>query len=228
MTLPVLVLRPEPGASATARRVEASGLIVRKHPLFAAAPIGWKLPTPAPGTRLLLTSANAARHGGPQLRALSHLPCWCVGPATAEAAHTAGLAVAHAGNGDAAALVAALGNDGPILWLCGVQRNEPVWPDGLCVETIAVYSMDEQPVREEALRGPAIALLHSARAATRLATLAGTARSDIDVVAISPAVARAAGDGWHSLAAADDPADAAMIDLALRLQASHGPVPSKT
>lgn len=219
MTLPVLVLRPEPGASATARRGEASGLAMRLCPLFAAHPVAWSPPPVSPDTRLLMTSANAARLGGAQLAALGHLPCWCVGAATATAAREAGLNVVHVGNGDASALVAAMDpDDGPILWLCGVQRSEPLWPDGAQWSPLAVYTMAEMEVPPDALRGPAIALVHSARAAIRLATLAGNQRSAIHIVAISAAVARAAGSGWRSITAAPAPDDQAMIAMAVRLQ----------
>ncbi len=62
-----------------------------------------------------------------------------------------------------------------------------------------------------------VALLHSARAATRLGELVdshGRARSSIAVAAFSPVIASAAGNGWAWIATAAAPNDAALIDAA--------------
>lgn len=224
MTLPLLVLRPEPGASATARRCAERGLAPVKLPLFTARAVDWVMP-PVPGdARLFLTSANAVRLAGAKLHALSALPCWCVGSATAEAARAAGLSIACIGNSDASALAARMPPGGLIIWLCGAERSMPDWPAGAVVEAIPVYAMEEVPFARDTLAGPAIALVHSTRAATRLAELAGNGRSAIHVIAISHAVAQAAGPGWRSRAAAATPDDSAMIDMALQLQGNHGPL----
>ena len=61
---PVLVLRPEPGAGETAARARALGLEPIVAPLFAVRPIAWAAPDPAAYDAVMLTSANAARHGG--------------------------------------------------------------------------------------------------------------------------------------------------------------------
>ena len=107
MSRPIAVLRPEPGNGATVAAIEAAGGMAIRLPLFAAAPVAWHAPDPAAFDALLLTSANALRHGGPELAALRSLPVHAVGGATAAAARQAGFAVAHAGTGDGAALVAA-------------------------------------------------------------------------------------------------------------------------
>ena len=63
-----------------------------------------------------------------------------------------------------------------------------------------------------------IALLHSARAATRLAALVDARaipRSSIGIAALSPAVADAAGPGWATIAIAANPTDIALIEAAL-------------
>ena len=62
-----------------------------------------------------------------------------------------------------------------------------------------------------------VALLHSARAARRLAALVDGRRSAISLAALSPAVAAAAGAGWGHVAAADAPSDAALVALAATL-----------
>src|SRR3546814_7933926 len=54
---------------------------------------------------IMLTSANALLHGGPQLDRFKHLPAFAVGEATGEAAREAGFTVAAAGRSDVNALV---------------------------------------------------------------------------------------------------------------------------
>ncbi|HEY0629709.1 MAG TPA: uroporphyrinogen-III synthase, partial [Sphingomicrobium sp.] len=63
----LLLLRPEPGLSASAERARALGLEVICRPLFEVEPVEWASPDPAAYDGLLLTSANAVRHGGPEL-----------------------------------------------------------------------------------------------------------------------------------------------------------------
>ena len=60
----VVVLRPEPGASATLARAKAAGIDAVAIPLFEVVPVAWDAPDPSSVDALLLTSANAARHGG--------------------------------------------------------------------------------------------------------------------------------------------------------------------
>src|SRR3546814_7342675 len=85
----VLVTRPEPGASATARRLAALGHDVMTAPLFFVHSVEW---TP-PGEQfdaLMLTSANAVRLAGPLPDRWLALPCYAVGNGTAHAAASYG------------------------------------------------------------------------------------------------------------------------------------------
>jgi uroporphyrinogen-III synthase len=197
------VLRPEPGNAVTAAAVEARGLVAIRLPLFAVRPIAWTSPGPAGFDALLVTSANALRHGGPGLAALRHLPVLAVGEATAEAARAAGFTVERTGVADAAALVA--GEPRRLLHLAG--RDRVAVPG---TEAVAVYAADVLPADARALAG-SVALLHSARAARRLRMIAP---GDVVIAALSPAVAAAAGDGWTAVHAARAPTDAALLDLA--------------
>src|SRR3546814_6954890 len=65
----------------------------------------WDAPDPAEFDAIMLTSANALLHGGPQLDRFKHLPAFAVGEATGEAAREAGFTVAAAGRSDVNALV---------------------------------------------------------------------------------------------------------------------------
>jgi uroporphyrinogen-III synthase len=93
----LLVLRPQPGASATAERARSLGLDPALIPLFEIEPLEWTAADPAGFDALLLTSANAVRFGGDELKSLLPLPVHAVGAATAEAACEAGLRVSSVG-----------------------------------------------------------------------------------------------------------------------------------
>ncbi|WP_428631732.1 uroporphyrinogen-III synthase [Sphingopyxis sp.] len=215
--LPLLVTRPEPGNRATVARAARLGIDAHAVPLFAGRAVGWTTPAAADFDALLLTSAQAVRHAGPQLSRLATLPVHAVGTATAEAARAAGLTVAQTGEGDAQSLLDAMTSrkTARILWLCGRDRSE-LDPRGATLEPLACYAVDpvEPPDAWTALvAAPAVLLAHSARSAQRIAALVGGARAHIKLVAISPAVAAAAGEGWAELAAAEHPNDASMLAL---------------
>lgn len=219
-----VVLRPEPGNAATAARLAAAGVIARRCPLFAIRPLAWEVPDPTMYDALLLTSANAARHAGPGLTRLSHLPILAVGAATARAAEAAGLAVMITGETHAADLVATAQKRGwrRLLHLAG-QHHTAL--DG--VDVSAVYASDALPIEAATAAGWAghVALLHSARAARRFAELinAHGDRAVVAVAALSDAVANAAGEGWAARKVASAPTDAALVAVARALIDRHGP-----
>ncbi|MDB5678269.1 uroporphyrinogen-III synthase [Sphingomonas bacterium] len=215
MTRPVAVLRPEPGNAATVTRVEAAGLTAIRLPLFDVHALDWVAPDPARFDALVLTSANAPRLAGPGLNALAGLPVFAVGPATAAAAEARGLAVAHVGNGDGADLAATLVARGFSRALLLAGRERQLHVGGVIAEAIAVYASDPIRIDAAAIHSLAgtVVLLHSARAAHRLAELAGPHRASIRLVTISPAVAEAAGPGWEQVSAASSPNDTALVAL---------------
>jgi uroporphyrinogen-III synthase len=218
----VLVLRPEPGASATGERARRLGLVPVVAPLFAVRPLAWDAPDPSGFDGVLLTSAHAARQAGPQLGGFLHLPCYAVGEATAAAAAEAGFAQVRIGAGDGAAAVAAAG-EGRLLHLCG---RDHAWlgQGGAEVERRIVYAADAiAALPEEARRAAeagALVLIHSPRAGRLLATLVdrvGLRRSTIALAAISQAAAAAAGPGWRRVDTAARPRDEALLELAAEL-----------
>jgi uroporphyrinogen-III synthase len=214
----VLILRPEPGAAETAMRARALGLEPIVAPLFAIRPLAWTPPDPAGFDAVLLTSANAARHGGGGMTPFFALPCYAVGERTAEAARDAGFVDVRTGSSDAAALVALAERDGfsSMLHLCGQDHI-----DLDRVSSIAVYAADPSgtlpPEPEQA-----VVLLHSPRAAARFAELAGARRDAFRIAAISTAAAAAAGPGWRSVAIAAAPRDQALLELAAKLCQTAG------
>jgi uroporphyrinogen-III synthase len=229
----LLVLRPRPGADATARRARAIGLSPVIAPLFAVRQIDWHPPDPADFDAVLMTSANAARHGGQELFRYFKLPLFAVGNATAQAALDAGFAKVVVGRGDGAAVVAlaVARRRKRLLHLTG---REHVEFDGgeASIEQRVVYAseaVDGLPsAAADALRAGAVALLHSARAARlfgRLVDAAGLDRRGIMLAGLSEAVVVAAGTGWSATAAAPVPDDEALLAIAAGLcdQGANGP-----
>jgi uroporphyrinogen-III synthase len=218
----IAVLRPEPGNAATAAAIEALGLTAVRLPLFEVHAIDWVAPDAARFDALLLTSANAPRHAGPGLAALRALPVHAVGAATAAAAREAGLDVVAVGDGDGAALVAAAAARGVRRALLLGGRDRAVEGHPIIAKTIAIYASEPVAVALEALDQLAgsVVLLHSPRAARRVAGLidrAGIDRRTVRIAAISAATADAAGGDWEGIIAAATPDDAALIALARSL-----------
>ena len=208
----VLVLRPEPGATATVKRARGLGLNAIAVPLFEIEELDWEAPDADKFDGLLLTSANAA--GGVRDR-LRDLPVYAVGEATADAARAAGLSVAAVGDSGVDRLLRAIDPKLNLLHLCGEDRRVPSNPRQR-ITPIAVY-------RAKAIQDPdlnaadgAVALIHSPGAAVRLSEL--VRRRDLtSIAAISPAAAQAAGAGWAAVESASEPNDDALLALAARL-----------
>ena len=202
----IAVLRPEPGNAATVARIVAAGGRALALPLFVVSPVAWTPPDPAQFDNLLLTSANALRHGGRGLAVLTALPVHAVGAATADAARAAGFTVVATGTRG----VEALAPPGRVLQLAG--REHRGWPGAT---TVIVYASDALHPDLTPLIG-GIALIHSPRAAHTLAERMPD-RSATAIVAISPAAADAASTGWQSVTVAAVPTDAAIVAAALAL-----------
>lgn len=215
----LLVLRPEPGASATVERARNRGLDAVAMPLFEIEAVEWTAPDPSEFDALLLTSANAVRCGGPRLVALLGLPVHAVGEATAEAAQTAGFAVVTIGHAGVDALLASLDPDVRLLHLCGEDRRSP--SDSMRqVTATPVYRAQAKAAPNVADAEGSIALIHSARAGARFAALvdeAGIDRGSIAIAAISPAAAGAVGGGWQTVKVAENPGDDPLLALAAEL-----------
>lgn len=218
---PLIITRPEPGNAATVERARAMGFGAHAMPLFAARPVDWTPPAAGKFDALLLTSAFAARLAGPGLTELASLPVHAVGAATARAAEAARLTVATTGSWDVSRLLDDMTSENirNILWLCGRDRSELGAP-GVAVVPVPCYAVDPVPPPAgwaELTAAPAILLAHSARAAGRISDLVGATRGHLSLVAISPAVAAAAGEGWRDLAIAEQPDDVAILAQARAL-----------
>jgi uroporphyrinogen-III synthase len=211
----LLVLRPEPGASATAERARARGLDPLVVPLFEVEPVDWQAPEPGGFDGLLLTSANAVRHAGDQLERLRGLKTYAVGEATAEAAREAGFDIAATGDAGVERLLGSIEADVKLLHLCGEDRSE-AQNARQTITCVVVYRSKAIDHPELDRAKGSIALIHSPRAGQRLAELVKD-RASMSIAAISKAAADAAGNGWKQVAVADDPSDEALLALAAGL-----------
>jgi len=196
----VWITRAEPGASATARRVAAAGLVPLVTPLLETA----DLPDAAAVLEALPRSAVLAFTSANGVRALARLTprrdltAWCVGGATAGAARLAGFGDVVAGTGDVEALARDLLAAPPAGDIVHASALEPAGDlvgrlaaAGRSARRIAVYAAREaspDPARLQEALGAETILVHSPRAARILASLlGGQPAPGRRVVGLSPA-----------------------------------------
>ncbi|WP_260924987.1 uroporphyrinogen-III synthase [Novosphingobium sp. 9] len=228
MTSRVLILRPEPGATATLARAQTLGLDALARPLFAVRELDWTPPDPATWDALLLGSANALRHAGALPQSWRGRPAYVVGEATAEAARAAGLAIAGIGSGG---LQGVLGDVAPnhtrLLRLAGRERVVLDVPAAIRIETCEVYAAEPLPPPAdlaEILARPLVVLLHSGEAAARFCEVCDALsvdRARLSLALIGPRLRQRLrphlGTGWARLESACEPSDAALLALAVRM-----------
>ena len=211
----LLVLRPEPGASATVDRARALGLDAVSTPLFAIEAVDWEVPEPGSFDGLLLTSANAVREAGDGLQELRGLKAFAVGEATAEAAREAGFDIAATGDSGVERLLGSIEADLRLLHLCGEDRRSPADARQKITSYVVYRSKPIEAPRLEVAAGD-VALIHSPRAGRRFAELVEDP-AEISVIAISEAAAEAVGGNWKCVVNAEQPSDDALLALAARL-----------
>jgi uroporphyrinogen-III synthase len=207
----VLITRTLPDAEATAARVAALGLTPVIAPMLEALALAADLP--ARPAALVVTSRQAMRLAALP-SAWRDLPVWTVGAGTAAAAHAAGFQDIHNGGGDGAALAAALIADpppGPLLWLRGEEVAFDLEAAGVRLTQVLVYRTE--PTQKPPPKA-AIALFHSARAATVFTALARPSDwAKSRAVTLSAAVAEPLKEfGFQSITPASAPTESALID----------------
>ena len=181
----VLVTRPEPGASRTARRLEVQGFQPVLLPLTETSALPVEAAIGADSVAVAVTSANAVRHAPKALvAALASLPCHAVGKRTAEACRAAGFLSVREGPGDAEALVDTIAGGlagKAIVYLCGRVRF-PVFEQrleaaGVHVQAIETYDTagidygDAEVLARLSGRPVEAVLLYSAKASAALVDL---------------------------------------------------------
>ncbi len=166
----VLVTRPEPAASQTARRLAALGHRVIVDPMLRIHPVDAPLPD-GPFDAVAFTSVNGVKAfaAHPQGPGLYNLPAFAVGGRTAKEALAAGFATVTDCDGDAAALAgriaAALPAGARVLNPAGEDRaadlQEMLSAPGITLDLFIIYAA-----------APADALSEEARAALAGGTIA--------------------------------------------------------
>ncbi len=222
--IPLVIIRPEPGASATLSAARAMGLDARAFPLFKVRPLDWEPVPPENIDALVLGSANTLRHGGRALARYRGMPAYAVGEKTAEAGRAAGLEIVAVGNDRLQQVMARLDpSHRRLLRLAGRERVGLSLPEGVSLTVREVYASEPQPFPRklaELLAKPSVVLLHSGEAAAHFARgcdEAGVPRGNIALAAIAPRVAARAGEGWASLRSAPETNDTALLVMASRM-----------
>lgn len=222
----VLVVRPEPGLSASVAAANAMGLNAIGYPLFEIRALEWECPDPASVDALLIGSANAIRHGGEALDRFKDKPVYAVGETTAEIARVAGFTqVSNGASNGAAGLQSVLGaipvqtTPTKLLRIAGADHVPLVQPENVTIHTVIAYESVAlelpEPLRPLQDLGLTV-MLHSAAAAeqfVRESRHLALDRSRITLAVIGPRVADAAGKGWHSIHVSPQPSDRAMLEM---------------
>ncbi len=217
-TLPLIVIRPEPGNAATLAAARQRGLDAHGFPLFDIAPVAWQPPT-QPWAAILAGSANVFRHGGPQLALFVQIPVIAVGEATAEAARLAGFTVAQVGEGGLQPVTQTLA-PGEYLRLAGRDRIKLTPPEGVRITTQVVYAAHPRPVPQDLgamLNKSCVVLLHSGEAARHFRSaceFVEVSKESIYLACLAPRIAELAGQGWAGIAVAALRTDTDLLELA--------------
>ena len=215
----LLIIRPQPGADATAHRLRAAGHEPIVMPLFSIEHLPVQRASANGYDAILLTSGNAARAAVGFLTPDHGKPIYAVGSATASALHILSIPVAKIGSEGVEAPVRIAVADGHqrLLWLAGEDHSPIPHIDGVRIDIEIVY-------RSATVSAPAdfldhltesdVVILHSSRAAGHFAELCvtiGVPRANVTLATFSSAIAEAAGVSWGALIIADAPNDAALL-----------------
>jgi uroporphyrinogen-III synthase len=231
VTLHLLALRPEPGLAATLERAGGMGLAITGHALSEIRGAAWEFPDPATLDGLLIGSANAILHGGPNLVRLAGKPVYAVGEATAAAARAAGFTVAMTGSGGLQGVLDAISGPCHLLRIAGEERVPLVPPAGVTFAEVVAYRSVPLPLDPAAgllAGGEALVLLHSAATARHFAEECdrlGLRRAAITLAALGPRIAAAAGEGWAEVHTAARPDEGTLLQLAFDLCSAPRSIP---
>jgi len=215
----LLIIRPQPGADATAHRLRAAGYEPILMPLFSIEVLPMQRRSADGYDALLLTSGNAARAAGEFLTNNPATPIYAVGSATASALYALSLPVTKTGSEGVEALVRIAVADGHqrLLWLAGEDHSPipPIDDVGIDIDIIyrsAMVSTPDNFVHQ--ITKSDVVILHSSSAARHFADLCCTMnlpRANITLATFSSAIAEAAGENWAAMIIADAPNDAALL-----------------
>ena len=215
----LLIIRPQPGADATAHRLRAAGHEPVLMPLFSIEHLPVQRVSADGYDAILLTSGNAARAAVEFLTQDHATPIYAVGSATASALHALSVPVAKTGSEGVDTLVRVVVADGHqrLLWLAGEDHSPIAHIDGVRIDIEIVYQSAIVSTPDDFVQHVSesdVVILHSSRAARHFAELCaimGVPRADVTLATFSNAIARAAGENWGAMIIADAPNDAALL-----------------
>ena len=142
MAMPVLILRPQPGADEMAAQLTREGFAPVLAPIFEISTLGISLPQLSGFSALIFTSANGVRQFA-QLSSARNLPVLAIGPRTAQSARDAGFIEVQHFAGDRAKLMAALQRDASYLHLHGSHQagdlSAEAEKSGIICQSLAIY-----------------------------------------------------------------------------------------
>jgi len=227
----LLVTRPAEEAAHLALAAEAAGFQTLVAPLMRIEAVPESVPD-GQFDALLFTSPQGPRHSLHLKSRYDRLPAYAVGAATARAVADCGFRLAASGDRDGSQIVARAAMDGhrSLLHAGGEDAANIDLPPGLQLTRAVVFravlaeSLPETARVALAAGGIFAILLYSARTAERFALLAGKAgldRGEHCLLCLSPAVARAAGEGWQLVEVAEAPTTVALLAAARTLWQSR-------
>lgn len=217
----LVVIRPEPGNSATCAAAREMGLEPVSAPLFEIEAVDWDAPDEH-FDAILAGSANVFRHGGPGLARFVDVPVIAVGEKTAAAARSAGFAVSRIGEGGLQPVVATL-PPGNYIRIAGEDRVTLTPPEGVRIVTVVTYASRKRAVSaalQSALNRGAVVLLHSGEAARHFAQECerlGISKESLHLACLAPRIAELAGNGWGTVAVAAGRTDKEVLELGARM-----------
>ncbi len=215
----LLIIRPQPGADATAQRLRAAGHEANVLPLFEIEHLAMQRISADGFDAILMTSGNAARAAAEFLTGNHGLPVYAVGSATARALDKLSLTVTETGSEGVEALVRAATVNGHrrLLWMAGEDHTDFPTIAGASIHTEIVYRSTAITPSEGfagEVAGSDMVILHSSRAAAYFANLCDDLklpREEITLATFSKAIAQSAGENWASIIIAESPNDAALL-----------------
>ena len=237
----MLVTRPQPDASETARRLNALDIDTVLDPLLTAQTLPTGLPAPAGFAAVAVTSANALRalEDRGALDAYRTLPLYAVGDRTADVARRLGFRTVSSAGGNLSDLLSMLVRaelTGPVFYPAARHQSgdlaKALAPHGIMAITTPLYDMRPAIALADATREGlgsgriAAALFYSRRTAETFAHLAGTLgdRTRFGVLCLSEAVAAPlVAAHFVRVGLADHPSEEAMMGLALSFAREQNP-----
>lgn len=237
MTQPIVITtRPLEDAKADCEKLAQDHITAISAPMLNIIPL--KVDVMAADLIEVDTDAIVftSRHGVRCLPAtkLHHLPCYCVGKATAEVAQEAGFANVITGGGTAQELSQIIIQDQrryvfwPSALEIGFNIEDALAPHGIKTLRIAVYeavaspALPEKIVKVLASGNVSAVLVYSQRSAEHFNHLLDrhgleSCRQSITLIAISPQVGAVCGENWHDVIIAKAPCQPAMFDAVRNL-----------